>query len=108
LVTKLWKTTLVGACLALLASGTTPPARAAVDPNDPNVVVRRITVPIQGSFTYQDDFGDPRSNGSVHEGNDLMVGKGRPLLAVTDAATATAGSTGTSTSTTTPRAPTMA
>ncbi|HEX6381925.1 MAG TPA: M23 family metallopeptidase [Acidimicrobiia bacterium] len=60
------------------------PARAAVDPNDPNVVVRRITVPIQGSFSYRDDFGDPRGSG-VHEGNDLMVAKGRPLLAVVDA-----------------------
>ena len=84
MVTKPWKTVLVGACLALVASGTTPPARAAVDPNDPNVVVRRITVPIQGSFTYHDDFGDPRGDGT-HQGNDLMVGKGRPLLAVTDA-----------------------
>jgi hypothetical protein len=85
LVTKPWKTALVGTCLALVASGTMPPARAAVDPNDPNVVVRPITVPIQGSFTYRDDFGDARSSGSVHEGNDLMVGKSRPLLAVTDA-----------------------
>ena len=85
MVTKLWKTTLVGACLALIAGSTTPSARAAVDPNDPNVVVRRITVPIQGSFSYHDDFGDPRSGDSTHQGNDLMVPKGRPLLAVTDA-----------------------
>jgi hypothetical protein len=42
-------------------------------------------VPVQGSFSYHDDFGDPRSNGSTHEGNDLMVAKGRPLLAATDA-----------------------
>ena len=75
----------VGAAfLALVAGGTTPSARAAVDPNDPNVVVRRITVPIQGGFSYRDDFGDPRGTG-VHEGNDLMVAKGRPLLAAVDA-----------------------
>jgi hypothetical protein len=74
---------LTGACLALIGSATVP-ARAAVDPADPNVVLRRISVPIQGSFSYRDDFGDPRGTGS-HEGNDLMVSKGRPLLAVVDA-----------------------
>ncbi|HZI37528.1 MAG TPA: M23 family metallopeptidase, partial [Acidimicrobiia bacterium] len=73
------------ATLALVAHGATGPARAAVDPNDPTVVVRRITVPIQGSFSYRDDFGDPRGSGGTHEGNDLMTPKGRPLLAVTDA-----------------------
>jgi hypothetical protein len=90
LVTNSWiatlrRLTVGGACLALVASGTAPPARAAVDPNDPAVVVRRITMPVQGSVRYQDDFGDPRSNGTTHEGNDLMVSKGRPLLAATDA-----------------------
>jgi hypothetical protein len=83
-ITPLRRLAVGGALLALVASGTTPPARAAEDPNDPNVVVRRITVPIQGSFSYRDDFGDPRGSG-VHEGNDLMVAKGRPLLAVVDA-----------------------
>src|SRR4051812_1269952 len=73
-----------GTCLALVASGTAPSARAAVDPNDPTVMVRRITVPVEGSFSYHDDFGDPRSSGTTHEGNDLMVAKGRPLLAATD------------------------
>jgi len=90
LLTNSWMTPLRrlavgGAFLALVASGTTPPARAATDPDDPNVVVRRITVPVQGSFSYHDDFGDPRGSGT-HEGNDLMVPKGRPLLAVVDAA----------------------
>src|SRR5882724_7679934 len=90
LVTNSWITPIRrlavgGACLALVVGGTTPPARAAVDPNDPTVVVRRITVPVEGSFSYHDDFGDPRATGSTHEGNDLMVAKGRPLLAATDA-----------------------
>jgi hypothetical protein len=48
------------------------------------VVVRRITVPVEGAFTYRDDFGEPRA-GHTHQGNDLMVPKLRPLLAVTDA-----------------------
>jgi murein DD-endopeptidase MepM/ murein hydrolase activator NlpD len=74
-----------GACLALLAGGAPLPARAAVDPNDPTVVIRRIaSLPVEGSFTYRDDFGDARS-GHTHQGNDLMVPKLRPLLAVTDA-----------------------
>src|SRR2546423_12167819 len=86
LVTKSWiqplrRLAVGGACLALVASGGTPsPARAAVDPNDPTVVGRRITAPVQGSFTYRDDFGDPRA-GHTHQGNDLMAAKGRPLLA---------------------------
>jgi hypothetical protein len=84
-IAPLRRLTVGGACLALVASGMTPPARAAVDPDDPAVVVRRITVPVEGSFSYHDDFGDPRATGTVHEGNDLMVAKGRPLLAATDA-----------------------
>src|ERR1044072_6419762 len=90
LLTNSWISTLRrfalgGACLTLVAGGAALPARAAVDPNDPNVVVRPITsLPIQDSFTYRDDFGDPRT-GHTHQGNDLMVSKLRPLLAVTDA-----------------------
>jgi hypothetical protein len=88
MVTNSWMMTirrlaLAGSALALITNGWGAPARAAVDPNDPNVVVRRITVPIQGSFSYSDDFGDARGTGT-HQGNDLMVPKGRPLLAVTD------------------------
>ena len=83
-ISSLRRLAVAGACLALVASATTPPARAAVDPDDPDVVVRRITVPVQGSFSYHDDFGDPRGSGS-HQGNDLMVAKGRPLLAAADA-----------------------
>ena len=60
------------------------PAGAATDPNDPAAVVRRITVPVEGSFSYRDDFGDPRA-GHTHQGNDLMVPKLRPLLAAADA-----------------------
>jgi hypothetical protein len=80
LVTRSW--IIASALLAALAS--LPSARAAVDPNDPAVVVRRITVPVEGTFTYRDDFGDPRA-GHTHQGNDLMVPKLRPLLAAADA-----------------------
>jgi hypothetical protein len=65
-------------------AGTVPTvARAAVDPDDPTVVIRRITVPVQGSFSYRDDFGEPRA-GHTQQGNDLMVPKLRPLLAAAD------------------------
>ncbi|HEV7865349.1 MAG TPA: hypothetical protein VGR20_21815 [Acidimicrobiia bacterium] len=80
-MTKFW---IPLVCLALFAGGAMLPAGAAVDPNDPTVVVRRIAVPVEGSFSYGDDFGDPRT-GHTHQGNDLMVPKLRPLLAVTDA-----------------------
>jgi hypothetical protein len=72
-------------CLATVVAGTAPDAaRAAVDPSDPAVVVRRITFPVQGGASYRDDFGDPRV-GHTHQGNDLMVPKLRPLVAATDA-----------------------
>jgi peptidase M23-like protein len=76
------RTLLLSICLATLALGAPSPARAAAD--DP-VVLRRITLPVEGAFTYSDDFGDPRSGGRTHQGNDLMVPKHRPLLAAADA-----------------------
>ncbi|HEY4410613.1 MAG TPA: M23 family metallopeptidase, partial [Acidimicrobiia bacterium] len=73
------------ACLATVVAATAPgAARAAIDPNDPAVVVRRITFPVEGPVSYRDDFGDPRA-GHTHQGNDLMVPKLRPLLAAADA-----------------------
>jgi murein DD-endopeptidase MepM/ murein hydrolase activator NlpD len=73
---------LLSACLAALAVGALPPARAAAEDA---VVLRRITVPVEGNFSYGDDFGDPRSGGRTHQGNDLIAPKGRPLLAAADA-----------------------
>jgi len=76
---------LAAGCLATVVAGAAPDAaRAAVDPADPAVVIRRITFPVQGPVSYRDDFGDPRT-GHTHQGNDLMVPKLRPLLATTDA-----------------------
>ena len=68
---------------AALAAGTSLPAGAA-EPAD-EVALRRIVMPVAGPLSYSDDFGDPRSGGRTHQGNDIMVGKGRPLVAVTDA-----------------------
>ncbi len=40
-----------------------------------------ITFPVQGGATFHDDFGDPRSGGRTHEGNDLMAPKMTPIVA---------------------------
>lgn len=40
--------------------------------------------PVLGEYTYFDDFGAPRHQGS-HEGTDVMADKGTPLVAVVDA-----------------------
>src|SRR5512133_3158409 len=40
-----------------------------------------IIFPVQGSVTFSDDFGDGRSGGRLHEGNDLMAPKMTPILA---------------------------
>ena len=37
--------------------------------------------PVAGAHTYGDRFGDPRSGGRVHEGQDLPAGCGTPLIA---------------------------
>jgi hypothetical protein len=90
LITNTWITpirrlALAAGCLALIAHGALGlTARAAVDPAAPEVVVRKIGLPVQGSFSYSDDFGDARGSGGTHQGNDLMTPKGRPLLAVAD------------------------
>lgn len=40
-----------------------------------------IIFPVSGGATFSDDFGDARSGGRVHEGNDLMAPKMTPILA---------------------------
>lgn len=42
---------------------------------------RSIVFPVLGSTSYRDDFGDPRSGGRTHEGNDIFAPKMRPLVA---------------------------
>ena len=37
--------------------------------------------PVAGPHTYGDQFGDPRSGGRVHEGQDLPASCGTPLIA---------------------------
>ena len=40
--------------------------------------------PIQGGAQYTNDWGQPRSGGRTHQGNDLFAPEGAPLLAVDD------------------------
>jgi hypothetical protein len=40
----------------------------------------RIIFPVVGQVTYQDDFGDPRGQGS-HQGNDIMAARKAPAVA---------------------------
>ncbi len=46
--------------------------------------VRTIVFPVIGTVSYYDDFGNPRSGGRTHEGNDLMGKKLMPLVAAVD------------------------
>lgn len=48
------------------------------------VISREIVFPVVGAVSYSDDFGDPRSNGGTHEGNDIMGKKMMPLIAAVD------------------------
>lgn len=40
-----------------------------------------IIFPVEGGASFSDDFGDGRSGGRIHEGNDLMAPKMTPILA---------------------------
>ncbi|MBW3589826.1 MAG: M23 family metallopeptidase [Actinobacteria bacterium] len=45
---------------------------------------RRIHFPVAGPSSYGDDFGDVRSGGRTHEGNDIFGAKLQPLLSAVD------------------------
>ena len=40
--------------------------------------------PVEGAVSFSDDFGDPRSGGRSHAGNDLMGTRMQKLLAAVD------------------------
>ena len=66
------RTTATSLLVLLLAGAFSGTAGAAVP---------RIIFPVVAKVSYQDDFGDPRWQGS-HEGNDLMSAKRSPVVAV--------------------------
>ena len=65
--------------LAVLALG---PISAPAGAEEPEY--RELHFPVEGSVTFSDDFGDPRSGGRTHAGNDLMGTKMQKLLAAVD------------------------
>lgn len=44
----------------------------------------KVIFPVAGGARYRDDWGEPRSGGRTHQGNDLFGAEGTPLLAVED------------------------
>jgi hypothetical protein len=63
--------------LILLAAG----ALLATQAPAAGAAVPRLVFPVVADVSYQDDFGDPRGQGS-HEGNDLMAPWKAPAVAV--------------------------
>jgi len=47
-------------------------------------VIRDITFPVQGTYSFHDDFGDPRSGGRTHEGIDIISTKLTPVVSAID------------------------
>jgi peptidoglycan hydrolase-like protein with peptidoglycan-binding domain len=47
--------------------------------------VRDITFPVAGTFSFQNDYGDPRDNGArSHQGIDIIAAKMTPVVATVD------------------------
>jgi hypothetical protein len=47
-------------------------------------LIRPIIFPVIGHASFGNDFGDPRSGGRIHEGNDIFGKKMQPLVAAVD------------------------
>ena len=74
---------LAGLLAAVVATALVPlVAASAAAAEDPTY--HRLTFPVGGRVTYTDDWGDPRSGGRTHRGNDLVGAKLTPLVAATD------------------------
>src|SRR4051794_21589808 len=65
---------------AVLLASFAVPARADEPAND----VHDIAFPVVGDVHYTDTFGDPRSGGRKHEGQDLLGEKMQQLVAAAD------------------------
>jgi hypothetical protein len=48
------------------------------------IPVEGMFCPVAGSVSFTDDWGDPRSGGRRHQGNDLFADYGSPLVAIED------------------------
>src|SRR3989344_9567610 len=63
--------------IGFLASFTLPSLQVAAETHS-------IVFPVIGGATFRNDFGDPRSGGRTHKGNDIFGKKMHPLVAVAD------------------------
>ena len=70
--------------LAALILGLVTTSPTATTAGAQAVTVKPIAFPVQGTVSYTDTFGAPRSGGRTHEGTDLMGAKMQPLLAAVD------------------------
>jgi hypothetical protein len=70
----------LGAFLVVLLAVVSRPVAAGADEPE----WRRMHFPVEGAVAFGDDYGDPRSGGRTHEGNDLMGRKMQKLLSAVD------------------------
>ena len=71
------------ACLVLLG----PVSAAATDTSPvaaPQIELYPLVFPVDGPHSFTDDFGAPRSEGRLHQGNDIFADKMTPVVAAAD------------------------
>lgn len=71
------------ACLILLGSATAAFADTATAAA-PQIELYPLVSPVDGPHSFTDDFGAPRSEGRLHQGNDLFADKMTPVVAAAD------------------------
>lgn len=60
-------------------------ALALVAPLSSFAEVRDITFPVSGTYSFRNDYGDPRDGGArSHQGNDIIAAKMTPVVATVD------------------------
>ncbi|MGI5940495.1 MAG: S-layer homology domain-containing protein [Thermoleophilia bacterium] len=81
-------------CLVILPSPSASAESASLSAAASNSPVVPILFPLEERVPWTDTFGAPRAGGRTHAGNDLMVPKMTPLLAVVDGTVAWLNLTG--------------
>ena len=71
------RTTARGVLILAVLVGVVAGSASAAAPKVPD----HIIFPVVGQVRYVDDFGAPRGNTGVHQGNDLMSAKRSPVVA---------------------------
>jgi peptidoglycan LD-endopeptidase LytH len=78
------------AAAAAAAAGAPPPPPPVEQkpPADPALAARipvmDLLCPVDGTVTFSDDFGQPRSGWRVHQGTDIFAPRGTPDVAIAD------------------------